>query len=285
MCGAGIVVLLIALWAARSEIARRRGLAKMAALANACFALPLAVFGALHLADVGMVAPGVPSYMPWKLFWAYFVGAALVAAGLSIAAKVWVRWSGPLFGIMMFLFVAMMEFQGALAKPGDRFGWTFVVREISFGVGGWILAGSAMGGKGGSRLITLGRVIVAVTALFYGVEHFLHPEGALGVPLEKATAAWIPGRLLIGYLTGVILVIAGGFMLVGKETRRAATYLGTWIVLVVLLIYGPMMIAALRDPSVGAEIEGINYFADTLLFAGAVLALADAETDADERLA
>jgi len=105
------------------------------------------------------------------------------------------------------------------------------------------------------------------------------------VPLEKATAAWIPGRLLIGYLTGVILVIAGGFMLVGKETRRAATYLGTWIVLVVLLIYGPMMIAALRDPSVGAEIEGINYFADTLLFAGAVLALADAETDADERLA
>jgi hypothetical protein len=56
----------------------------------------------------------------------------------------------------------------------------------------------------------------------------------------------------------------------------AATYLGTWIVLVVVFIYGPILIAALGDPSTDVKIEGINYFFDTMLFAGAILALASA---------
>jgi uncharacterized membrane protein YphA (DoxX/SURF4 family) len=106
--------------------------------------------------------------------------------------------------------------------------------------------------------------------------HFLHPEGALGVPLKKLTPAWIPGRLLIGYLTGAILLVAGTCILLGKKKRMAATYLGTWIVLLVVFIYGPILIVSLADPSTAVKVEGINYFFDTLLFAGAVLALASA---------
>src|SRR5580704_4493313 len=153
MCGAGIVVFFIALWAARSDISRSHGLDKVVALSNLCFAIPLAVFGALHLAAVDFVLPGVPSYMPWRLFWAYFVGCALLAASLSIATKIQVRWSGLLFGIMMFLFVAMIHFPGALASPKDRFTWTIVIREMSFAGGGWILAGNAMRGQGEGRFI------------------------------------------------------------------------------------------------------------------------------------
>jgi hypothetical protein len=44
----------------------------------------------------------------------------------------------------------------------------------------------------------------------------------------------------------------------------------------VLVIYGPVLIGALSQPGVGVEVEGINYFADTLLFAGAILATASA---------
>ena len=36
------------------------------------------------------------------------------------------------------------------------------------------------------------------------------------------------------------------------------------------------MIGALADPSAGAQIEGLNYFADTLLFGGVILTLARA---------
>jgi uncharacterized membrane protein len=133
-----------------------------------------------------------------------------------------------------------------------------------------------MRGPGKSKLITVGRVLIAIAAIFFGIEHFLHPAGALGVPLEKLTPAWVPGRLLIGYLTGAILLVAGISILLAKKTRMAATYLGTWIVLLVVFIYGPILIVQLADPSTAVKIEGINYFADTLLFAGAILALASA---------
>jgi uncharacterized membrane protein len=285
MCSAGIVLFLVALWAAKTDIARAGGLDKIVALSNLCFAIPLAVFGALHLSAVEFVMPGVPSYMPWRLFWAYFVGFALLSASLSIATKIQVRWSGLLFGIMMFLFVAMLDIPGALASPRDRFAWTLAIREISFAGGGWILAGNAMReqgrGQGKSKLITVGRVLIAIAAIFFGVEHFLHPAACPGVPLEKLTPPWIPGRLLIGYLTGAILLVVGASILLAKKTRLAATYLGTWIVLLVLFIYGPILIAQMSDPSTEVKIEGINYFADTLLFAGAILALASATPRTD----
>jgi len=60
MCGAGILAFLVALWASKTDIARANGLDKVVALNNLCFAAPLAVFGALHLADVGSVLPIVP---------------------------------------------------------------------------------------------------------------------------------------------------------------------------------------------------------------------------------
>ncbi len=285
MCGAGTVLFLIALWAAKADIARARGLDKIVALSNLCFAAPLAVFGALHLADARSLMLMVPSYMPWRLFWAYFFGFALLAASLSIATKIQVRWSGLLWGIAMFLFVAMLDIPGSLANPRDRFGWTLTIRELCFGGGGWILAGNALReqgrGQGGSRLITVGRVLVAIAAIEFGVENFLHTANVPGVPLEKLMPAWIPAHLLIGCLTGAILFVGGVATLVGRKTRMAATYLGTWIVLLVLFIYGPILIAALLDPGTEVKIEGINYFFDTLLFAGAILALASATPRAD----
>jgi hypothetical protein len=200
-----------------------------------------------------------------------------------------VRWSGLLFGIMMFLFVAMMDIPGTLADPKNRFSWILTVREISFGAGGWLLAATALpeqsSGRLGSKLITVGRVLIAITAIFYGIENFRHTANVPGVPLEMLMPAWIPAHPLIGWMTGAILFVAGiAILLLGKSamtTRMAATYLGTWIVLLVIFVYGPILIAALADPSPDAKVEGINYFFDTLLFAGAILALARATPSAD----
>ncbi len=274
MCAAGGLTLLIGAWAARGDVARAQGLGKLVALTPAWFAAPLAVFGTLHLAAVDLVLPLVPSYMPWHAFWGYFVGASLLAASLSIATRLQVRWSGLLFGIMMALFVAMIHVPGSLEKPGDRFGWTIVLRELSFAGGGWVLAAQATDGRGRAWLGTVGRVLVGSAAVFFGVEHFLHPDGCPGVPLRKLTPGWIPARLVVGTLTGAVLVVCGTALLLGKRTRLAATVLGTWLLALVVLIYGPILATALADPGRGAQIEGVNYFFDTLLFAGTVLTLA-----------
>jgi uncharacterized membrane protein len=234
------------------------------------------MFGAEHFALGNSMIGLVPPYMPMRLFWVYLVGVALIVASLSIATKIQVRWSGLLFAIMMFLFVAMIHLPGAI-RSGDRIIWTIVIREMCFGGGGLVLAGVAMGqlrGKG-NILITVGRVLIAIAAIFFGVQHFLHPYGVPGVPLAKQMPTWIPARAIIDYLTGAFLIVGGVCFLIARKTRLAATYLGTWILLLVVGYYGPMLIGALMNPSIATKIEGLNYFADTLLFAATILTLAN----------
>jgi len=281
---AGIALLVIGALTARNDVAKARGLDRVVALSNLFFALPLAVFGAEHFSAARGIMQGVPKFMPWPLFWTYFVGVALLAASLSIATKIQVRWSGLLFGIMMFLFVAMMDLPGTLAEPHNRINWALLLREMSFGGGGWILAGDALATRDGhstSKLITAGRIVIGVAAIFYGVEHFLHPVNVPGVPLEKLMPEWIPGRVIIGYLTGAILLIGGVSVLFAKKTRMAATYLGTWIALLVFTVYAAILIASFPDPSTDVKVEAVNYFTDTMLYAGAILALASATLRTD----
>jgi uncharacterized membrane protein len=278
MSAAGLALLAIGLLAAKNDIAQARGIDRIVSLTYLCFGIPLAVFGAEHLSSRQSLLVLVPSYMPWRMFWVYFVGLALIAAALSIASKRQVRWSGLLFGAMMLLFVAMLHLPGAVTT-GGRIPWTIVVREMSFGGAGWVLAGVATGGgrEGpGKGLIIVGRVPIAVAAIFFGVQHFLHPLGLPVVPLAKQMPPWLPVRTFIDYATGAFLVVAGVCLLLARKTRMPATYLGAWIVLLVVAIYGPVLIGALADPNTGVQVEGINYFADTLLFGGAVLSLATA---------
>jgi ABC-type antimicrobial peptide transport system permease subunit len=90
---------------------------------------------------------------------------------------------------------------------------------------------------------------------------------------------WIPARAFIDYVTGAFLMGSGVCFLVARKTRIASAYAGAWIVLLVVVIYGPVLIGALADPNTGVKIEGLNYFADTLLFGGAILSLAGANQE------
>src|SRR5579863_7851098 len=280
MCSAGVLLFGIGLWVAKSDLAQSRGLDKAVALSNLCFAMPLAVFGALHLTAAQSLSTMVPSYMPWHLFWAYFFGVALLAASFSIATKIQVFWSGLLFGVAMFLFVAMMDLPGTLSDAHNRIAWELMFRELTFGAGGWMLAAATMTGpeQQGKRkaFAALGCIIIGITCVLYGVENFLHPINVPAVPLEMVMPTWLPARPLIGYITAVFLVVAGAGILSMKKARLAATYLGAWVLLLVLVIYGPILISALSNPSTDIKVQGLNYFFDTLLFAGTVLALGGA---------
>lgn len=138
-----------------------------------------------------------------RVFWAYFV--ALVAAALSIILMQYVRWSATLLGIMILLFVLMIHLPR---------GW---LRDLAFAAGAWTLAGFP---------ITLTRLCVAIPLMFFGVEHFLHPEFAPGVPLEKLTPDWVPVRAFFGYFTGVVLVVAGAAILVNKQAPQHGSACG-----------------------------------------------------------
>lgn len=279
MCSAGIALFLIAALAARREIAEARGLDKLVALSNLCYAIPLGVFSMLHFFGPEFVKDLVPKYMPWRMFWVYLVGCALLSASLSVAARIAVRWSGLLVGILMFTFVAMIYLPSGLRHFDARFTWTIVFRESSFGGAGWLLAGAAINGWPGwakRTLIIVGGVCVTLALIFFAIEQVLHPMGLPGVPLRQDMPAWVPGRVVIGYLTGAALLVAAGSVLLQWKTREVTASVAGWILLTILVIYTPFMFGALLSPGTEVKVVGINYFADTLLFAGVILALARA---------
>jgi uncharacterized membrane protein len=83
-----------------------------------------------------------------------------------------------------------------------------------------------------ATLISVGRIYITMAIMFFGIEHFLHPTGLPGVPLEKQMPTWIPGRVLIDYATGAALLVAGGSILLARKTRELlaspANSLGQW---------------------------------------------------------
>ena len=100
---AGFVCLALGAIVARKDVAAAHGLDKLLALACVFYAAPLAAFGVEHLTDAGDIAQLIPSWMPAHLFWAYFVGVALLAAALSLSLGKYLRLTGVLLAVMFFL--------------------------------------------------------------------------------------------------------------------------------------------------------------------------------------
>jgi uncharacterized membrane protein len=261
---AGLVTLVSGLYAARKSFLAAKGLEKVIVLGPIFFAVPLAVFGAEHLTNSRAISQGVPAWMPAHMFWAYFIGLALLSAGFSIALRVIdTRIVGMLLGVMFTCFVLMIHIPNAIANPNGRFIWAVVLRDLSFAGGGFALAATST-----KPLRMVARVLIGAPLLFFAVEHFLHPQFAPGVPLPKVTPDWVPIRVFWGYLTGAGLLVSGAAMLVNsRHARLATTLLGALITLLVLFLYLPIFLMA-AEP---ALLEGINYVADTLLFGGTVL--------------
>jgi uncharacterized membrane protein len=263
-----VVFLIAALIAVSREFRTVRGLDRAYPLARIFVAVPIAAFGAEHLTSPYAIMKGVPAWMPGKLFWTYFVGVALIAAAVSFISRVRMRLSGTLLGIMFFCFVAMMDLPAAIARPHNRFAWALLARESAFGAGA-ILVALASGGRkrtpARDRAAAGALYVIALVTIFYGIEQLLHPECVPAVPLAKVTPAWIPWGHVWTVLTGIGFVAGGGAMLARRVSRQAAAALGGWVVLLVASYYLAIMIAQ-------ADIEGLNYFADTLMFGGILLA-------------
>src|SRR6266436_5050230 len=96
-------------------------------------AVSLVVFGVQHFLYGGFVAGLVPAFMPGRLFWAYFVGAAFFAAAAGILYQRLARPAATLLGVMFFLFVVLLHIPRIAAHPSDGNEWTsgFVALAMS----------------------------------------------------------------------------------------------------------------------------------------------------------
>jgi uncharacterized membrane protein len=269
---AAAIILILGLSTIRTEFAQKQGLDKVIALGPVFIAIPIATFGMEHLTATKIIAGMVPAWIPGHMFWALFCGACLIASALSIAAGRYVWLSAALLGLMIFLFVCLIAVPAIAGKPHDRFLWAVGLRDLSFSSGAFCLAASqknAWRERASQRVIIAARICIAVAVTFFGVEQILHPEFVPAVPLDKLTPLSIPAHLLWGYLTGVVFVVGGIALLINKQARVAATWLGLMTLLVVVIVYVPIVVAKPGD--IG---NAFNFLVDTLLLSGTLLALA-----------
>jgi uncharacterized membrane protein len=276
MCLAGLIYLVVGVFVLRKEISAARGWEKLITLGCVFFAVPLAMFAPEHFRGPEFVKNSVPSWMLVRWFWPYFVGCALLAAATSLTFRKCVRVSSILLGLMFSLFVCMIYIPSALENPTERFAWSLLLRDLSFAAGAWSLAGlysRASSPQQSKWMILFGRIAIAIAVIFFGAEHFLHPDFAPGIPLPMTTPTWVPFPSLWAYLAGVILLAAGIALALNKKPRIAATSIGALMTALTVFLYLPILILARGESEV---IVGLNYVADTLLYAGAALLLASA---------
>jgi len=97
------------------------------------FALSLAVFGIQHFIYGSYVATLVPSWIPGRLFWAYFVGVAFEASALALFLRRNIRLATTLLGIMFFSWVLIVHAPRVAAALQNGNEWTsaFVALAMS----------------------------------------------------------------------------------------------------------------------------------------------------------
>ncbi len=263
---AGIAALVAGLILVRPRFAATSGVGRLLVLGPVFEAVALAIFAAEHFLAAHDLMAIVPHWLPSPLFWTYLVGAALLAAAISLIAWRHVRWSASLLALLFFIIVATIDLPNLPKHIHERLFWTLTFRESAFAGGAMVLAGSVWPhGELTSKVLTgIGRFIVAATFVFYAIEHFLFPGFVPGVPLEKLTPAWIPAPALIAYIVGITLLVAGIGLLIPPTRRIAAALAGTVLLLLTIFFYVPILVTEIHSPLV---VEGVNYVGDTLLFA------------------
>ena len=265
----------------RGEWQKAPGAEKLLLFGPLFYAAPVAGFGTEHFTQAVGIASIVPKWIPWHLFWAYFVGACFIAAAFSLVTKIQARLAASLLGLTFFLFVVLMDAPGWAQQPGNRIAATLMMRELAFAGGGLALAASLTepGKRSKNILATIARYFVGLPILLYSIEQFLHADRVPGVPLERVTPDYIYGHVLWAWVAALVYGFGAILLLVGKKTRDAATFVGAAVLFVELVVYLP--IAVVDRASLG---NGFNYMADTLMFCGAVLLLAGAMPSEAQRM-
>ncbi len=86
------------------------------------FSALMILFGFSHYVFIEIVSTMVPKWFGVPFFWTYLTGTALIAAGLAICLKIWIKPVALLLAIMLFFFFIFFHIPDAAANPNANGG-------------------------------------------------------------------------------------------------------------------------------------------------------------------
>jgi hypothetical protein len=203
------------------------------------FALATLAFGLillLHMVSPTIPAGGEPFFVASR-FWAWIIGAILVATAAGMATEKCAKWSALLLAFAFLLRAVIVYLPQVIAAPRNPNTWGFVFELLG-------ICGAALVIYGGS-LEKLGRVFYAVELGGFAIQHFLYARF-----VATLVPGWIPGHLFFAYFVGVALCASAVSTLTGIYTRIAATLLGLMFLSWVIILHLPR---AFASPQTGSE--------------------------------
>jgi uncharacterized membrane protein len=116
-------------------------------LARQLFGAALLPLGLSHFFYIKETISLVPSWMPGHSGWAYFCGAAHIAAGLGVLAATLPRLAATLEAVMLTGFTLLVWVPAIATAPTDQGRWAEAMISWTAGAGAWVVADSYRGAR------------------------------------------------------------------------------------------------------------------------------------------
>lgn len=194
----------------------------------------------LAFADFGPMWRGLPAGLAWRAIGVHGLAviALLACAGLCVSRTP--RLSAAVIAIYYAIW-ALVAAPMILPQPLSMGAWYGFCEAMTCLAGASILCALLQWPRDGSptppkvaRGVRGAQVLFGLTCVFYGASHFTYASfTAAMVP------GWLPGRLLLAYLTGLAHMAAGVAIVIGVAIRLAAILEATMMSLFGLLVWAP----------------------------------------------
>lgn len=111
-------------------------------IARALYAFSLIFFGSAHFIDVKDTVSLVPNWLPAHIFWAYFTGAAFIAAGVAVLVGRWARLAAFLSALQIGLFLLLVWVPIVAAGSKVPFYWSETILNAALLAAALVVADS-----------------------------------------------------------------------------------------------------------------------------------------------
>jgi uncharacterized membrane protein len=121
-------------------------------IARVLFALALIPVGLSHIVYVKQTTELVPSWLPYRIGWAYLTGVGQMACGLGVLFSVLPRIAAMAEAGMLSLFGLLVWLPAVVAAPRDRLSWTAFLITWAIASSAWLVTVDMLDGEAPSRL-------------------------------------------------------------------------------------------------------------------------------------
>lgn len=195
------------------------------------FGLPWLVIGIQHFIYAPFVQTLVPAFIPFKLFWVYLTGTAMIGAGLSIVLNLQMKLASRLLATMLLIFILLVHLPILMNGSSVLINWIRATQDTA-------LMSTAIMLTGKKKIVNVGIFIFGFAIAVQGFQHFLNPTF-----ITASVPDFFPLPKVFNAIVAILLIITGLCIVTGRSRFLAAIFLALLILILSLSNYLPLIIA------------------------------------------